>query len=180
MTVHIATGALFATGYLAGAGGTLRPEQAFGSLGELVLDALPASVYLFFALSGFLITRPFVEAFVAGGPLPSLRSYARNRALRIFPAAWAPLAFVLIHDGDRGSSPVELLSALTLPRRTPRTARVAGGVAVVAEVEPSFYLLVRSCSCRCGGFGGASRRRFQAGSLFRGRHRGMRERRPVG
>ena len=111
MTVHIATGALFATLYVAGASSAPQPEQlAFGELGELVLDALPASVYLFFALSSFLDPRPFVEAFVAGGPLPSLRSYARNRALRIFPAAWALLAFVLIHYGDRGSSPVERLS----------------------------------------------------------------------
>jgi peptidoglycan/LPS O-acetylase OafA/YrhL len=143
MTVHIATGALFATGYLAGAGGTLRPEQAFGSLGELVLDALPASVYLFFALSGFLITRPFVEAFVAGGPLPSLRSYARNRALRIFPAAWALLAFVLIHYGDRGSSPVELLSALTLTETyTAHPLESLVGQLWSLKVELSFYLLV--------------------------------------
>ena len=143
MTVHIATGALFATGYLAGAGGTLRPEVAFGSLGELVLDALPASVYLFFALSGFLITRPFVDAFVAGGPRPSLRSYARNRALRIFPAAWALLAFVLIHYGDRGSSPGELVSALTLTETyTAHPLESLVGQLWSLKVELSFYLLV--------------------------------------
>jgi peptidoglycan/LPS O-acetylase OafA/YrhL len=113
VAVHVPAGALFATGYLKGAGGTLRPESAFGSLG-LVLDALPIAVYLFFALSGFLIARPFVEAFVAGGALPSLRSYARNRVLRIFPAAWVLLAFVLIHYGDRGADAGELLSMITL------------------------------------------------------------------
>ena len=151
MAVHIAAGALFATGYLAGAGGTLRPETAFGSLGELVLDALPASVYLFFALSGFLITRPFVEAFVAGGPRPSLRSYARNRALRIFPAAWVLIAFVLIHYGDRGSSPVELVGAHADRVVCVAPARIARRAAGSLKVELSFYLSSRSCSWRCGG-----------------------------
>ena len=144
MTVHIATGALFATGYLAGAGGTLRPEEAFGSLGELVLDALPASVYLFFALSGFLITRPFVEAFVAGGPRPSLRSYARNRALRIFPAAWALLAFVLIHYGDRGVEPRRAALRAHADRDRTRAHPLESLVGQLwsLKVELSFYLLV--------------------------------------
>jgi peptidoglycan/LPS O-acetylase OafA/YrhL len=142
-TLHIVTGALFATGYLAGAGGRVHPDEAFGSVGRVVLDALPVSVYLFFALSGFLITRPFVEAFFSGAPCPSLRSYARNRLLRIFPAAWALLAFVLIHYGDRGSSPGELASALTLTESyTSHPLETLVGQLWSLKVEVSFYLLV--------------------------------------
>jgi len=142
VAVHVPAGALFATGYLKGAGGTLRPETAFGSLG-LVLDALPMAVYLFFALSGFLITRPFVEAFVAGAALPSLRSYARNRVLRIFPAAWALLAVVLIHYGDRGADAGELLSMITLTESyTPHPLKSLAGQLWSLKVELSFYVLV--------------------------------------
>ena len=41
---------------------------------------------LFFVLSGFLLFRPFATAIVEGRPLPSIRNYARNRFLRIYPA----------------------------------------------------------------------------------------------
>jgi peptidoglycan/LPS O-acetylase OafA/YrhL len=41
---------------------------------------------LFFVLSGFLLFRPFAAAIVAGDGMPSVRRYARNRALRIGPA----------------------------------------------------------------------------------------------
>ena len=42
---------------------------------------------LFFALSGFLLVRPFAAAILAGDRLPSIGGYAeRNRFLRIYPA----------------------------------------------------------------------------------------------
>lgn len=51
----------------------LLPDLAFG-------------VTLFFALSGFLLYRPFAAALIRGGPRPAIRSYLRNRFLRIAPA----------------------------------------------------------------------------------------------
>jgi peptidoglycan/LPS O-acetylase OafA/YrhL len=41
---------------------------------------------LFFALSGFLLYRPFATALLSGAEIPSIRAYARNRFLRIYPA----------------------------------------------------------------------------------------------
>ena len=41
---------------------------------------------LFFALSGFLLYRPFATALLAGKEIPSISAYARNRFLRIYPA----------------------------------------------------------------------------------------------
>lgn len=41
---------------------------------------------LFFAISGFLLYLPSVSALLAGRPQPSIRRFARNRVLRIFPA----------------------------------------------------------------------------------------------
>lgn len=67
---------------------------SFGSLGPL-LNNLRAGVTLFFVLSGFLLFRPFVAAMFQGRTLPSIRSYFRNRALRILPLYWAVFAIVV-------------------------------------------------------------------------------------
>lgn len=48
-------------------------------------------VPLFFVLSGFLLSRPFVGAVVHQREWPSLLRYGRSRVLRIFPAYWAVL-----------------------------------------------------------------------------------------
>jgi peptidoglycan/LPS O-acetylase OafA/YrhL len=52
-------------------------------------------VSLFFAISGFLLYRPFVGAHLAGVPGPGLRSYFRRRALRILPAYWVALTVIV-------------------------------------------------------------------------------------
>lgn len=57
---------------------------------------LDVGVPIFFAISGFLLYRPFVAARQAGRPLPSLRRYAVRRALRIVPAFWVALVVVTI------------------------------------------------------------------------------------
>jgi len=51
----------------------------------------------FFALSGYLIAKPFLQALLAGNPLPSLREYTLRRIVRIVPAFWiAFTAFLLL------------------------------------------------------------------------------------
>ncbi len=47
-----------------------------------------AGIYIFFALSGYLLTRTFLAAYLLGTPAPSITRYFRNRALRIIPAFW--------------------------------------------------------------------------------------------
>ena len=143
LALHVATGAVFVTGHLAGAGGTLRPEEAFTPAGEWVLRALPVSVYLFFALSGFLIARPFVEAAVLGRPRPAVDRYLRNRALRLFPAAWLLIAVVMLHHGTRDANAGELVSVLTLTESySPHPHESLIGQLWSLKVELSFYLLV--------------------------------------
>lgn len=51
---------------------------------------------LFFALSGFLLYRPFASALLAGERWPSLKRYATNRALRIYPAYLVILGVVAL------------------------------------------------------------------------------------
>lgn len=76
----------------------------------------------FFALSGFLLWSPFAGAALRGRPGPLLGAYARNRALRIFPAYWTALLVLCVvlplawrADGELGrlDDPLAILSALT-------------------------------------------------------------------
>lgn len=59
-----------------------------GFLSRFVLPYLPVGVTLFFTLSGFLLYRPLATSVIHRRPLPSVRRYLRNRALRILPAYW--------------------------------------------------------------------------------------------
>jgi peptidoglycan/LPS O-acetylase OafA/YrhL len=96
---------------------------------------------LFFAISGFLLYRPFVAARVAGRKRPSLARYARRRVLRIVPAYWTALTLLAIFPGIVGVFSgdwwryyffLQLYSNRTLGRGIP--------VAWTLCVEVSFYL----------------------------------------
>ncbi len=58
------------------------------------IDRLNIGVAIFFALSGFLIFRPFAHSLIHGSPLPKTRNYYLKRAARILPGYWLAL-FVL-------------------------------------------------------------------------------------
>ena len=62
--------------------GALSPKV----LAETRVDLLGQGVVVFFALSGFLIYRPFMSRIIDGRPQPRLSQYARLRVFRIFPA----------------------------------------------------------------------------------------------
>ena len=53
-------------------------------------------VSAFFVLSGFLLSRPFWQAYDAGTAMPSLRIYATRRAARILPGFWLALSVTFI------------------------------------------------------------------------------------
>ncbi len=63
------------------------------------LARLNVGVPLFFAISGFLLYRPWVRARLAGDPAPSTRTYAVRRALRILPAYWVALTLIALLVG---------------------------------------------------------------------------------
>jgi acetyltransferase len=71
-------------------------EGGYSSDSALLVGRLASGVWLFFAVSGFLIAGPFLRALVDGRSLPSPRRYAVRRAARILPAYWVALAAILI------------------------------------------------------------------------------------
>jgi peptidoglycan/LPS O-acetylase OafA/YrhL len=120
---------------------------------------LDVGVTVFFAISGFLLYRPFVQAHVAGEDPLSARAYAWRRFLRIVPAYWVLLAvvavvlgtggiaqaaaFLQLYDGE-GISPalgptwtlcVEVSFYAFLPLFAVAVRRLARGAADVLRVE---------------------------------------------
>lgn len=117
---------------------------------------LALGVTLFFALSGFLLYRPFAAAIARGTATPNVRGYLRNRALRILPAYWAILlvtALLLMTAGMRDAQhhiefgaltdPLLLFrSALLIQDYDPNTVVIGVGPAWSLAVEAVFYLLL--------------------------------------
>lgn len=63
---------------------------------RLAVNTGGSGVWLFFALSGYLIAAPSVSSLLTGDPLPDVRAYARRRTWRIFPAYWLAFAAILL------------------------------------------------------------------------------------
>lgn len=137
----------------------LNPDSSgeypdLGPLSAYLLPHLPLGVTLFFALSGFLLYRPFASAIVRGKALPSRRKYLRNRALRILPAYWtmlilAALVFGVAVDRESSSSseigrildPLTLLAAAALIQNyIPDTVLTGIAGTWSLAVEAAFYL----------------------------------------
>jgi peptidoglycan/LPS O-acetylase OafA/YrhL len=57
---------------------------------------LDVGVYIFFAISGFLLYRPFVRARLCDETAPRARAYGWRRILRIGPAYWVALTLIAI------------------------------------------------------------------------------------
>jgi peptidoglycan/LPS O-acetylase OafA/YrhL len=99
------------------------------------------AVLVFFAISGFLLYRPYVAAHARGGSGPVPAVYARRRALRILPGYWVALTLLAIypgiagvfsHDWWRYYGYLQLYSGRTVGRGIP--------VAWTLCVEVAFYL----------------------------------------
>jgi peptidoglycan/LPS O-acetylase OafA/YrhL len=89
-------------GILAFHSSELTGRIGFGLGGRFAETAGSSAVLLFFAISGFLLYRPYAAARLAGAPSPSTATYARRRALRILPAYWTILTLLAVYPGITG------------------------------------------------------------------------------
>ncbi|MFG1869929.1 acyltransferase family protein [Micromonospora arborensis] len=62
--------------------------NSYGSFGD-VLARLDVGIAIFFALSAFLLYRPFAHAAIHAQSQPPIRAYLWHRAVRILPGYWA-------------------------------------------------------------------------------------------
>jgi peptidoglycan/LPS O-acetylase OafA/YrhL len=101
-----------------------------------------SGVWLFFALSGYLITKPFIRSLVTGDPLPRLLPYGVRRAARIYPLYWVVLVAMVLVIGRSAIgadlAPVWLLMHNLVPHHESAILPVAWTL----TLEVLFYLLV--------------------------------------
>ncbi|WP_205698750.1 acyltransferase [Conexibacter sp. SYSU D00693] len=115
----------------------------YGAPGS-VMNLFDLSLYVFFVLSGFLIARPWVAAFVRGERRPSTRRYLTARALRIFPAFWAIFALFALVNSTYGDSFDQILSAMALQQQyhSGLGTQIWMAQGWTLGLEFTFYLLV--------------------------------------
>ncbi len=101
------------------------------------------SLHIFFVLSGYLIGRGFVHAYLKGEPAPDVGRYLRNRALRLLPAYWAVFAAVIILRGADGVSPGGVVSRFLFGGLVDNSGlSPTMGQTWSLGIEVAFYLLV--------------------------------------
>jgi Predicted acyltransferases len=104
------------------------------------------TVFLFFAVSGYLIAGPFLRALLDGTELPELRTYAARRIARIVPAYWVALTALLVLGLANTPPPVTVLGIvdhyLLIHSQVPPDPASIYPVAWTLGIEAMFYLLV--------------------------------------
>ncbi|MEY2432912.1 MAG: hypothetical protein QOC92_2637 [Acidimicrobiaceae bacterium] len=116
--------------------------SSFDSLLHRAIAGGGFGVQLFFALSGFLIFRPFARRDFGGGARIDLWTYARNRALRILPLYWFAVVALLVFTQDGGSATQWWRFTLFAQGFSEKTAQAIDGPMWSVVVELHFYLLL--------------------------------------
>jgi peptidoglycan/LPS O-acetylase OafA/YrhL len=151
-------------GHVYGASLFERGLELEGSAPRLVQGGV-LTVYVFFALSGYLLYWPFAKRSLGGGPRIDLARYARNRALRILPLYFVAVAVYLLVIWKGGTGRQWLLF-MTLSENFARdTAAQVVPVAWSLVVEVHFYLLLPFLALFIGRVSHGSLRRAAAAIL---------------
>lgn len=117
-----------------------RPGEA--GFAERVVFGGSFGVYLFFALSGYLLFLPFARHMLGAGERPDLRRYALNRALRILPLYYVALTVYLVIRSDGGTLKQWLVFASFGENFFERTILTLNPVLWSLVIELHFYLLL--------------------------------------
>jgi peptidoglycan/LPS O-acetylase OafA/YrhL len=114
----------------------------FSGFGARVLAGIGFGAFFFFALSGCLLYMPFARRdFGAGSPV-SLRRYALNRAVRIFPLYYVSVAVVLLLLYSGGTIGLWGRFGLFLENFSPATVGLYNGALWTIVIELHFYILL--------------------------------------
>jgi peptidoglycan/LPS O-acetylase OafA/YrhL len=116
---------------------------AYGAVPGIVASGLQLGLPMFFVLSGYLISRPWVRAYVHGRRLPRLGRYVRLRALRIVPVFWLIGGLMLLQYGTHGASVLDLAEIFGFGQIYHETAAsLFLGQAWTIDVEVAFYAII--------------------------------------
>jgi peptidoglycan/LPS O-acetylase OafA/YrhL len=134
---------LAAVGVLVGHSSSLHSGAPPGGLLGQALSHASVTLYLFFAVSGYLIGGPYVRAVMAGDPLPDVRGYALRRLARIFPAYWVALTAYILLAGPGDATPLAVAVHIPLLQGFfAAQPRAVYPIAWTLGVEVMFYAAV--------------------------------------
>lgn len=118
----------------------MRDGSAGGPVWLMVAN-LGSLVYLFFALSGYLVGRSWVVALLSGDPLPRLSTYTVRRVCRILPLYSLVLLVILLTEQGQWVS--VLVHAAFLQDVVPGyNHELHQGVMWTLGIEATYYVLV--------------------------------------
>lgn len=104
--------------------------------------SLTGGVFVFFALSGYLLFWPFAVQYFGDGHAVDLRHYAANRGLRILPLYYLAVALLLLTQQSGGSLKEWILFPLLLQNYSRDTVGTVDGPMWSLSVEVLFYLVL--------------------------------------
>lgn len=120
--------------------GITASPQTLGGPTRFILTFFNQGLTLFFVLSGFLLYRPFITSILKGERLPSIRRYAYNRVLRIYPAylviftvTGVLFGYAYLHGSTHGFGP-DNIGRLTDP------LRIVANALLVQMFIPAFVM----------------------------------------
>lgn len=129
--------------------------------GEAILNILVGGVWLFFAISGYVISRSFVRSLLGDRELPSIGGYAIRRVARIFPLYWVALAVTIGAVGVARARAWDLAAHLALLHNLlPSRQQAILPAAWTLSLELLFYISVPLAAVA------AARSRRRRGSPF--------------
>lgn len=129
-------------GHAYGLGGEKVPLSARSALDALLMLS-PTGVWLFFVMSGLVISLPFVRSLVSGTARPDRGAYALRRVARLYPLYLLCAGAVLLLLGRRGDGPATLLVHLGLLHNlVPDRQQAFINVTWTLSVEVLFYAAV--------------------------------------
>ncbi len=135
------------------------PLQILGSYGDRFLLGGGFGVYLFFALSGYLIYWPFARRDFGGGASMDLKRYGLNRAVRILPLYWVSVIVVLLWQADGGTFSEWWRFMFLAENYFHETVGQINGVLWSVVVEVWFYATLPMIAWGISRIAGGSRRR---------------------
>ena len=127
------------------------------TFGDRLLLGGGFGVFLFFALSGYLIYWPFARRDFGGGAAIDHRRYAANRILRILPLYWISVVIVLLWQQDGGSAGQWWRFMALAQNYFDETVATVNGPLWSVVVEVSFYLVLPLLALAIGRLAGGSR-----------------------
>ncbi|MCW3016310.1 MAG: acyltransferase 3 [Solirubrobacterales bacterium] len=117
------------------------PIGAYGAFSFVALRIGSPTVYVFLALSGYLVGGPWVRAWLGERPPPKVPTYIGRRARRILPAFWLVIALRLADKGQYAFTDHQVLGTfLGLQTFYGGTQQALMPQGWTVDVEAFFYL----------------------------------------